>query len=100
MRWTDLKRESHVRLSCGCEGFVKSIHFERDPLLSGFMFLYTIKDCNKRVSCEDLYVEGNGPIQAFFNASLADEAMPAEEIPPPKWWKLIEADKTNPESKL
>jgi len=95
MRWTELKRESHVRLICGCEGFVKSIHFEHDPLLSGFMFIHTIKDCAKRISCEE-----DGPVQVFFNASLADEAMPAEETPVPSWWKLIQDDKTNPELKL
>lgn len=100
MRWTELKRESHVRLSCGCEGFVKSIHFENDPLLSGFMLIHTVKDCAKRVSCEELYQTGQAPSQAFFNASLAEDAMPAEIVPVPLWWRQIQSDKTNPEFKL
>lgn len=100
MRWFELKRESHVKLACGCEGFVKSLHFENDPLVSGFTFLHTVKDCAKRISCEEIYSAGKGPVQVFFNAAQANDAMPAEEVPVPLWWKIVIADKTNPEMKL
>lgn len=100
IKWTNLKRDSHIKLSCGCEGFVKSIHFERDPLMSGFALLQTVRGCLKREDLHQHYANGGASIFYFFNGNLAEAAMPAEEVPPPKWWREVEANKTNPEMKL
>lgn len=100
INWTNLKRDSHVKLTCECEGFVKSIHFERDPLLSGFVLLYTIRGCHKRENCRDHYSSGGDALLYFFNGSLAEEAMPAEEVHAPTWWYEVQSNKTKPELKL
>lgn len=99
-KWTELKRDSHIKLSCGCEGFVKSLHFENDPLASGFQFMYTTDQCQKRISLESVYTEGRDPVQSFFNQAMAESAMIAEDVPTPKWWKNLESNKTNPEQVL
>lgn len=99
-KWTDLKRELHVRLNCGCEGFIKSIHFERDPLSSGFLFLLTKNDCDKVGSLQDNYAIGNGPCKTFFHSAMAETAMPAQVCPVPDWWKEYKSSQTAPEFKL
>ena len=98
--WTNLKRDSHVRLACGCEGFIKSIHFERDVLQSGFVMTHTVLGCHKPESCYEKYLHGEGPFSYFFAGNMAEESMPAEIVPIPNWWKEIESTKTNPEQKM
>ena len=89
-----------MKLSCGCEGFIKSIHLERDPLQSGFVMLYTIRGCHRLESCRDHYSRGEGPFLHFFAGVMAEESMPAETAPVPVWWKEIQSSKTNPEQGL
>jgi hypothetical protein len=85
--WRQLQLGMHVRLSCGCEGFIADVWTDREHSLDdGFVMLYTTWGCKNRESLKDSYLNGYGPITNLFNNGLAPKSMPCEETPIPEWW--------------
>lgn len=89
--WRKLEVGKHYRLSCGCHGFVEKLDLEpsEHSKSTGFRMLYTTGLGCSGGSLEKSYREGYGPYTNFFNYSLAEEAMPAEEVEVPAWWPEV-----------
>lgn len=89
--WRELKPGMHVRLSCGCEGFVLQVTREAPTDFDeGFVVLYTKGFCmgsGRARSMEEAYLGHAGPFTNNFNGGLADGAMPWEPAPVPGWWE-------------
>ena len=90
--WRELKVGQHVRLSCGCEGYVSEVHLEGEEGQLGFVLKFTKGHCGKmsRFGYRNGYSDGNGPYGNFFNYGSQDESCPIEKIPAPIWWQKFE----------
>lgn len=96
--WRKLKVGMHIRLSCGCAGFVRRLHLEpsKNDCDTGFYLVYTCglscpgsdpqKQAEGYESMRRAYRHGYGPYPNMFNYDLHDSAMPAEVVPIPEWW--------------
>ncbi len=90
--WRDLKPGIHVRLACGCAGFVVFARLDatEDDRNTGFGLLYTKGlSCKSPADLEQSYRNGYGPFYNYFNYDLKEQAMPAQEEPPPDWWEAV-----------
>ncbi len=90
--WRKLKPGMHIRLSCGCAGFV--LHTKHEPSENdcdtGFYMMYTAGlSCKGPNSLEKTYRDGYGPYCNYFNYDLKEDAMPAEEEEIPVWWEEV-----------
>ena len=91
MDWADLKKGAHVRLACGCQGFIENVvPHSADETERGFMMVYTIMGCVERKGQRDAYRNGYGPYKNMFNYDLGDNAMPAEDVVPPPWFQSLD----------
>lgn len=89
--WRDLKAGAHVKLACGCEGFIESIvPHSADETERGFMMVYTIMGCVAREPQRNAYRHGYGPYRNMFNYDLGDNAMPAMDATPPPWFASLD----------
>lgn len=92
--WRDLKVGMHVRLSCGCEGYVAEVRTEGDSNEGniGFLLQDTKGHCGRmsRWGYRNSYSKGYGPYGNFFNYGSEEDACPITIVPVPKWWAKFE----------
>ena len=89
--WREFAKGVHVRLKCGCEGFIEEVvPHSAEEGERGFMMVYTVMGCISRISQEKAYRAGYGPYRNMFNDRLSDQAMPAAYVSPPKWFIDLE----------
>lgn len=101
IKWQDLQIGQHVKVSCGCAGFVYNVVLEgRDESCIGFGLMYTSENCGgkrqSRWGHRNAYSDGYGPYRNFFNYDPASFE-PIVEVPAPSWYKSMEA---GPDRKL
>ena len=89
----DLKEGMHVRLKCGCEGFVKGISSLDDPDNRWFSVLNTKAGCRTiqgLISLELVYAETPGKLRIdTYHADTFSRILPAFECPAPSWFKSM-----------
>jgi hypothetical protein len=95
--WKTLELGQHVKLSCGCAGFI--VRVDREPPKdcdeddvesnTGFVMTYTSESCLAGRSNEKAYRNGYGPFSNYFNYDMKTSYMPAEPTEPPAWWSEV-----------